>query len=90
MATDSASTAAKLAITRLPAGIYGVLAAGAALWSLAPEAGSRGETLARFVEWTPALLHGFANAMTKQNRAPGWRGRGLDKDCVKMMGNFSA
>jgi len=63
MATDSASPAGKPAGMRLPPGIYGVVgivAAGAALWSLAPEAGSRGETLARLVEWAPALAHGFA------------------------------
>ena len=63
MATDSAAAAGKFAVTRLPPGVYGVLGVlvtGALLWSLAPEAGSRGETLARFVEWSPALAHGFA------------------------------
>jgi polar amino acid transport system permease protein len=37
-----------------------VLVVGALLWSLAPESGSRGETLARLVEWAPALAHGFS------------------------------
>jgi polar amino acid transport system permease protein len=63
MATDSASTAGKLAVNRLPPSLYGVLgvlATGAVLWSLAPDTGSRGETLACLVEWAPALAHGFA------------------------------
>jgi polar amino acid transport system permease protein len=38
----------------------GVLIVGVLLWAVAPESGSRAETLARFVEWTPALAHGFA------------------------------
>jgi polar amino acid transport system permease protein len=38
----------------------GVLIVGALLWAMAPESGSRGETLARLAEWTPALAHGFA------------------------------
>ncbi|ABE37002.1 amino ABC transporter, permease, 3-TM region, His/Glu/Gln/Arg/opine family domain protein [Paraburkholderia xenovorans LB400] len=40
--------------------VLGVLIVGALLWAIAPDSGSRGETLARFVEWTPALAHGFA------------------------------
>src|SRR5476649_110877 len=63
MAIDSTSAASKLAGMRLPPGIYavvGIVAVGTALWSLAPETGSRGETLARLVEWAPALAHGFA------------------------------
>jgi len=32
------------------------------------------------------LLHGFANAMTKQNRGPDGNAGRLDKDCVRMMG----
>src|SRR5471032_336871 len=62
MAIDSTSAASKLAGMRLPPGIYavvGIVAVGTALWSLAPETGSRGETLARLVEWAPALAHGF-------------------------------
>ncbi|CAH2924346.1 MAG: Glutamate transport membrane-spanning protein [uncultured Paraburkholderia sp.] len=42
------------------AAALGVLVAGGLLWALAPDSGTRGETLARFVEWTPALAHGFA------------------------------
>ncbi|MFT4068104.1 amino acid ABC transporter permease [Paraburkholderia sp.] len=42
------------------AAAFGVLIAGALLWVFSPDSGSRGETLARFVEWTPALAHGFA------------------------------
>ena len=42
------------------AAALGVLIAGALLWLFSPDSGSRGETLARFVEWTPALAHGFA------------------------------
>lgn len=42
------------------AAALGVLIAGALLWMLSPDSGSRGETLARFVEWTPALARGFA------------------------------
>lgn len=37
-----------------------VLAVGLLLWVFAPDSGARGETLARFVEWSPALAHGFA------------------------------
>ncbi|MFM0201472.1 amino acid ABC transporter permease [Paraburkholderia fungorum] len=40
--------------------VPGVLIVGALLWSVAPDSGSRAETLARFVEWAPALAHGFA------------------------------
>ena len=70
MATDMAidtkslfGTKRKFDIARVPPGVYGmlsVLTAGAVLWALAPESGSRGETLARLVEWAPALAHGFA------------------------------
>jgi len=42
------------------AAALGVLVAGALLWVFAPDSGARGETLARFVEWAPALAHGFA------------------------------
>lgn len=42
------------------AAALGVLIVGALLWVSAPESGARGETLARFVEWSPALAHGFA------------------------------
>ena len=42
------------------AAALGVLVAGALLWTFAPDSGARGETLARFVEWAPALAHGFA------------------------------
>jgi polar amino acid transport system permease protein len=42
------------------AAAIGVLVGGALLWAFAPDSGSRGETLARFVEWAPALAHGFA------------------------------
>jgi polar amino acid transport system permease protein len=42
------------------AAALGVLIVGALLWTFSPDSGSRGETLARFVEWTPALVHGFA------------------------------
>jgi polar amino acid transport system permease protein len=42
------------------AAALGMLTAGALLWVFAPDSGSRGETLARFVEWAPALAHGFA------------------------------
>ena len=42
------------------AAALGVFAIGALLWIIAPASGSRGETLVRFVEWAPALAHGFA------------------------------
>lgn len=42
------------------AAALGVLVVGALLWTFAPDSGARGETLARFVEWAPALAHGFA------------------------------
>jgi polar amino acid transport system permease protein len=48
------------ALTPGVAAALGVLIAGALLWVLSPDSGSRGATLARFVEWTPALAHGFA------------------------------
>lgn len=42
------------------AAVLGVLAIGALLWIVAPEGGSRVETLQKLVEWMPALAHGFA------------------------------
>ncbi|BBQ00378.1 amino acid ABC transporter [Burkholderia sp. SFA1] len=42
------------------AAILGVLAFGALLWAIAPESGSRIDTLKQLVEWTPALAHGFS------------------------------
>jgi polar amino acid transport system permease protein len=57
------STREKKAGHRFASGLItalGVLIIGALLWAVAPESGSRGETLARFVEWMPALAHGFA------------------------------
>ncbi|MGF6441209.1 amino acid ABC transporter permease [Paraburkholderia youngii] len=48
------------ALTPGIAAALGVLIAGALLWVFSPDSGSRGETLARFVEWTPALAYGFA------------------------------
>jgi polar amino acid transport system permease protein len=50
----------KRGLTSGAAAALGVLVVGALLWAAAPESGSRGETLARFVQWTPALAHGFA------------------------------
>ncbi|ORC49194.1 amino acid ABC transporter [Burkholderia sp. A27] len=47
-------------LTSGAAAALGVLIVGASLWAAAPESGSRSETIARFVEWTPALAHGFA------------------------------
>ncbi|TFE37653.1 amino acid ABC transporter permease [Paraburkholderia dipogonis] len=47
-------------LTSGAAAALGVLIVGALLWAAAPESGSRSETIARFVEWTPALAHGFA------------------------------
>ncbi|MDR5759304.1 amino acid ABC transporter permease [Caballeronia sp. LZ035] len=41
------------------AAILGVLGFGALLWAIAPEAGSRIDTLGQLVEWAPALAHGF-------------------------------
>ena len=40
--------------------ILGVLAFGALLWAIAPESGSRFDTLGQLVEWAPALAHGFS------------------------------
>lgn len=42
------------------AAILGVLAFGALLWAIAPESGSRFDTLGQLVEWAPALAHGFS------------------------------
>ncbi|WP_429301906.1 amino acid ABC transporter permease [Paraburkholderia sp. GAS199] len=61
-ARDEATRGRSLArsLTSGAAAAFGVLIVGGLLWAFAPETGSRGETLARFVEWTPALAHGFA------------------------------
>lgn len=42
------------------AAILGVLAFGGLLWAIAPEAGSRIDTLGQLVQWAPALAHGFS------------------------------
>lgn len=42
------------------AAALGVFAAGALLWLFAPDTASRGQTLARVIEWSPALARGFA------------------------------
>lgn len=42
------------------AAVLGVLAIGTLLWAIAPEGGSRIDTLGKLVEWLPALAHGFA------------------------------
>ncbi|MFM0324278.1 amino acid ABC transporter permease [Caballeronia glebae] len=47
-------------VTSGTAAILGVLAFGALLWAIAPESGSRIDTLKQLVEWTPALAHGFS------------------------------
>jgi polar amino acid transport system permease protein len=62
MVTDYIARGHKPAFARMPPAVYGaalVIAAGLALWALAPDQGSRGETLARLVQWAPALAHGF-------------------------------
>jgi polar amino acid transport system permease protein len=43
-----------------PAAILGVLVFGGLLWAVAPESGSRIDTLRRLIEWAPALARGFA------------------------------
>lgn len=59
--TDGTRIAARArGLTPGVAAALGVLIVCALLWVCAPDSGARGETLARFVEWSPALAHGFA------------------------------
>jgi polar amino acid transport system permease protein len=60
IAASRGKTRSLSGVTSGTAAILGVLAFGALLWAIAPESGSRIDTLKQLVEWTPALAHGFS------------------------------